>query len=231
MLDLVTSDNRSRYGLSHLPLKEHGVLLLTDKKRGVVGLHLPEVDSSAEQDPPLFEANLPTSITRICKACVRPPWKWNGPSSAVERDLIGTSPDGSAWMFSIFREPTWRLLRFIQNMCMRREELWPFPDREVMEQMHIEPEATKPHHFQVDGDILGRLVSSAGPEQLLNRMLDIDPLRVPGGRVDFDTAVQRRRRFGELVQNMLHENGDEASNLNEVAVAIEVVRRAVELPF
>lgn len=234
----VVCENRARHGLSHLPLTDHDMLLATDKNKSVIGLSLSRINEANEgtSTPPIFEIKLPISISRMCRVNIRPPWKRDKPSRAiVERDLIGTAADGSAWMFSILRESTWRFLRFVQNMCLRREELGPLPTRAVMEEMHIEPRNTEAKDFQVDGDILGRLVDRDDAEQLLHEMLNAEPVTAPstGAQVDFNTSARRRTRFVELLRESLEEAGAPVEDGGEEPIvrAIEVIRHIVETPF
>ncbi|KAL9050537.1 MAG: hypothetical protein Q9162_006564 [Coniocarpon cinnabarinum] len=236
-LELIASDSQERRGLSHLPLTEHKLLLATDKDASVVGLRIPSTNAPDIPRALLFTAKLPASITRICKAEVRPFWKRNQLSIACESQLIGTSPNGSVFAFSVVRLATWRVLRFVQNMCLRHQDICPFSPRAVFERMHIEPASASPSDRQIDGDVLTRLVKHPRAEEILGEMLMVHPQRSASSRqaVDFDSPMARLRRFRELIEDMAQEDVDDGEHQHArsgtKAFTLQVIRQLTENPF
>lgn len=236
-LHLVARDTRTRPGLSHLPLPEHDLLLATDKKNSILGLRLPSDQKGTAERNPLFTAQLPVSITRICHVDVRPPWKRKAALVASERNLLGTAANGSLWMFNVLRLPTWRMLRFVQNMCMRNKDLCPYPPRWVNELMHVEPTDEEAADRHVDGDILTRLVDRPNAEEVLQRMLDAEPSQnsSTGRAVDFADAAKRSKRFEQVLAEMIREDVRDESALDNgtrsSARVVQIIRSLVESPF
>ena len=165
----------------------------------------------------LFAADLPVSITRICRADVRPPWKRGSTSANAECNLLGVAPNGSLWLLGVIPEATWRLLRFVQNMCMRNRELCPYSGRRNHEILHIEPLMHDASDFHVDGDILARLADRADADQILQQMLEAEPQQQtpPGGpATDFNTAARRIERFGEIVNRATQEDTEDTEDVS-----------------
>ncbi|KAH0538052.1 hypothetical protein FGG08_005314 [Glutinoglossum americanum] len=193
------SDEVARSGLYHLTLPTENVTLATDKEGTVTGRRHEAAAVS------IFEAEMPGSIVRLKLASVRPPWWPRVEYPAVytvmgesgrKMDIIGTTIDGSLIQFTLLHSAAWRLLRFIQNLCMRNANICPFDNDGA--RSHIEPQQHK-RFMHVDGDILMRLFE-AGREEL-DRMLMIEPKADLDGVnfTDFDSAAARVDRFRELV--------------------------------
>ena len=130
------------------------------------------------------------------------------PNEEVEA-IIGGSADGALYQFDILDEPSWRLLRYIQNMAIQDSIICPFSTK--TRHLNIEP-ATSDRSMHVNGDILQRLLDRGG-ENLLRDMLirgednqlqdmmdldstDEDDERRPTGS---KTVSPRRERLDELV--------------------------------
>lgn len=239
------ADSLAREGLAHLSLPERGLLLLTDKQGSLAALRLPDNGGSRTGLVTAFEATLPSSITRICNAPIRPPWKETHIQGVLERDLLGTATDGSLFSFSILNEASWRLLRFIQNMCMRHEQICEFTPR-AYEEAHLEPQSRYASDFHVDGDILARLVEEEDAKQLLNDMLDVIPFDDTdnGTRVDYDSVDRRQTRFKELVDEVRNgpvadtstaidpnRDGLNSTSSDAVGFALRYIEAVIDSPF
>jgi len=236
-----TSDDRARNGLAHLSLPNHKLVLITDRDGSVTGIRQPERRPILNSTSACFEAELPCSITRLCNAAVRPPWRQNIVPGIVERDLLGSAADGSLFAFSVITETSWRLLRFVQNMCQRDARLSYLTGPTTNTRAHLEPDGTKPTGYHVDGDILSRLVNRYDDYEVAANPVD-DPN--DGACVDFDTAKERQMRFVQLVSEAMEglpdKSGDaveaarwslSAMNGDPVEVALKYIRAAVETPF
>jgi len=241
-----TSDDRARKGIAHLSMPNHKLVLVTDRDGSVTGIRQPERRPILNSTSACFEAELPCSITRLCKAAIRPPWKQSTVPGIVERDLLGSAADGSLFAFSVITETSWRLLRFVQNMCQRDARLSYLTGPTTNTRTHLEPDGTKPTGYHVDGDILSRLVDRHDDYEVLTSMLAADPADDPnnGGCVDFDTADERQMRFAQLVSEAMEGHPDKSGNGVEAArwsfsavnrdpveVALKYIRAAVDTPF
>lgn len=157
--------------------------------------------------PVAFEAAMPRSITRLRKGNIRPPWQWKGNLPGIlHDDIIGTGTDGSLYAFSVLDEQSWRLLRFVQNMCLHNKHLCPHTSDPTLRRLHLEPDMTRKTSFHVDGDILLRLLEAQqGPEECLTDMLLVKPRAIKDAdeTVDFDSSEKRCERFEELAEDVL----------------------------
>lgn len=168
--------------------------LFTDKNRSITGQLVPPAPStlatSTTNHPQpltaLFTATLPISLTRLIHANIRPPWK-SHPSLPCDlglpvdqmdlnmltlfKDILGTATNGSLWSFSVLSDPTFRLLRFVQNLCERDESI-ASTRVTVTKGSHIEPSTAKPSDMHVNGDILLRIVERTDASAKLEGMLD-----------------------------------------------------------
>ena len=153
-LEYVTGEDRSRPGLAHLALPEHGVLLATSKDKTVIGLPIPRAtaneqdgqhESSGDSDgaEPVFEAKLPGSVTRLVRADgIRPPWKRGPlPVGVVARDIVGVSTTGAGYAFSVVSEGLRLLLEYVTGLALShwrdRVELGPLPAYMATRQGHV----------------------------------------------------------------------------------------------
>lgn len=240
----ITGDCVAREGLAHLSLPVCNLLLLTDKRGSVAAIRESSQQSDCLRLPAVFEARFHCSITRICKAAIRPSWKESHVHGVMERDLLGTATDGSLISFNILEGASWRLLRFVQNMCMRDERVCEFTPRAYEENVHLEPRGKSPTDLHVDGDILERLVEDENACQVLNDMLDAEPhSSTHCSRVDYATAERRRARFEELVDELFEGSSVEPTKTvesahtlserksNPVEVALDYIRTVLESPF
>jgi hypothetical protein len=97
----------------------------------------------------VVEAELTSSISRIRKGNVRPPWQLNKPRPGVvfpDQDLIAAGVNGSIFQLTLLEEGPLRLLKYIQDLYrskagMSRRNLSALGDHD-------------PQLGQVDGDIL-----------------------------------------------------------------------------
>lgn len=199
-------------GLSHSDYKN--LTIASDKACSLVGL----LRSDKAENPTakhsmamiaVFEAELPSSITRLRVGNIRPPWQpdLSALPGIISNDIIGSSSDGSLFSFTILDAERWRLLRFIQNMCLRDKTICPHVNTTGRDNEHVEPDERNLRHFHIDGDILKRLLDR-GAEERLTAMLDAEPENTNfeghGYRIrDFDTSQRRKERFFEIAQEAL----------------------------
>lgn len=191
------ADASSRSDVHHLSFPEASMVITTDSECRVTGLWKPPQSQLGKTAPLLFEANLPSSITRLCLNS-RPLWQQKLYPSLQRASLLGSSEDGALYHLVILREPLWRLLAFIQNMALRDPRICPYA-LPLVHERHIEPRSVKKQDMHINGDVLCRLLEQGG-DSLLEAMLDKEPDPDPYNRsADYTTADDRRKRFVELV--------------------------------
>ncbi|OJD13390.1 hypothetical protein AJ78_06145 [Emergomyces pasteurianus Ep9510] len=102
-----------------------------------------------------FTAHMPLSAIRLSRS-FRPA---AAATSAGSEVTYGTTIDGTVYRFMTLSEPQWRLLRFIQNVCMKDPSICPLARRRRRKSIETwEVTISKPESLHVNGDILGRLV-------------------------------------------------------------------------
>lgn len=201
-------DQSARDGLHHLHFPSQSLVLASDMSDTVVGLWQPPERRIDNAMTTVFEAVLPTSITRL-RRITPPMWSHNDHESSLENlynspglrnePILGSSADGTLTQMSILSSEEWRLLRFIQNMAERHPLICPFHPGNPHKRP-IEPSDARPHYMHINGDILERMLHRGG-EGLLNEMLDVEPDHE--SHTDFGSKEERRERFGELAKEML----------------------------
>lgn len=99
----------------------------------------------------VVEAELTSSVSRIRKGKVRPPWNLNKPRPGVlfpDQDLIAAGVNGSMFHLTLLEERSLRLLRYIQDLYRSKVGIGRYNPPEM------ESTERDPHLSHVDGDIL-----------------------------------------------------------------------------
>lgn len=210
----ICADASGKSELHHLTLSKDLMVVTSDREGRVAGLWLPPDPRLSKTAPLVFEATLPSSITRFCKL-TRPVWqrKFRYLEPQVH---LGSSEDGALYQLTVLGEPAWRLLAFIQNMARREAKICPYP-HPLIQEKHIEPSTTRKRNMHIDGDILTRLLELGGAS-LLEEMLRKEP-NPDFSESDYATAQARRERFNELVTDFF---GDQVDDLIETT--LELIR-------
>jgi hypothetical protein len=188
-------DQTVRDGLHHVHVPEHSLVLASDMNEHVVGLWQPPERRIDNIMPPVFEAKLSGSITRL-RRVTRPVWYGSKEGDVVTDAFIGSSTDGTITQFAIL-DKGWRLLRFIQNMAERNPLICHY--NKPLRNRRLEPSTAKAAGMHINGDILQHLVDRGG-ERLLREMLDAEP--EVGIDTDFKSAQARWVRFSELAEEV-----------------------------
>ena len=211
MLRWSRSDSTARAGHTHLRVPDSNIMLATDKESTVVGLWQPPDRRNRTGASVVFEAELPTIVTRLHFVSVRPRWVPRnkelpgvvrfGNASERELDILGSSIDGSFRQLAFLTEKAWRLLRFVQNVAARFKKICPVQDRHNAGS-HIEPTNGPARFKHVDGDILARVVSLGAAE--LESMLKAEVASKSGRKkaLDFASSIARWERFEVLVEDL-----------------------------
>lgn len=153
-ISLFANDGMQRGGLHHTRLQGGYPITMTSSRGGsVVGLSEMGVTSVDKTALPAFKANMQHSSVRLLQSKLPP-------TSKTSQVIYGTTIGGSVYRFAIMKEHEWRLLRFIQNVCMIDPIICPFSPRNKSKAINnVEPSTTKPDFMHINGDILGRLTA------------------------------------------------------------------------
>lgn len=153
------------------------VTLIADRDCGVAGLWVPWQVPGRDCEL-VLEAELPTSIRRFRRGRTRPIWeqgqhvpKYGRLVSTVDdAEILGISLDGSMQHFSLLNLDSWRLLRFIQNVAVTNEELYPFTYEHIDDYSDFDPEPRLDRGLEmhVDGDMLRRCLEKRALQRLLS---------------------------------------------------------------
>ena len=153
------------------------VVLLADRDCGVTGLWVPWQTPGRDCEV-VLEAELPTSIRRFRRGRTRPVWEQSRHtpkygrlvSTLDDAEILGISLDGSMQHFTLLDTDIWRFLRFVQNIALTNEELYPFTHERNVDYNEFDPEPRpdKGLEMHVDGDMLRRCVEKRALERLVS---------------------------------------------------------------
>ncbi|GAD92744.1 conserved hypothetical protein [Paecilomyces variotii No. 5] len=208
-LVLHSHDRVKREGLSHFHAGGDARLTLATSRGGTVSA-LSEIGVTATDKvmpAPLAEAHLPLSIMKL-----NPSHTASSSSSATV--TYGTALDGTVYRLTTLTEKEWRLLRFLQNMCMRDPIICPFGSVRKRRWIpaEIEPSTAKPSSMHVDGDILHRLLNYGS--EYLRQMLSIEYESSSTGNEAISTGIAIER-LSELSVEVFGDSRDPIKNVME----------------
>ena len=178
-LTLHAHDRIKHEGMSHYRIQSDPCLILTSSGGGTISV-LTEVGVAGNDKlmpDALAEAHLPVSVRKLFRTSAA-----DSDSTSISNSLYGTSLDGSIYRFRILSEKEWRLLRFIQIICIRDSIICPF-SLNAKRKKRIDPldisllevgvgsGRRKSSQMHIDGDILGRLLDNGNGITHLREML------------------------------------------------------------
>lgn len=166
------NDEVGRHNLFHLTIPQWSLVLTSQTGGMITGLWQPSNEKGTTVVSTVFEALLPSSVTRL-RRINPPPWKqYLDSESSVA--AVGSTTDGSFFQFSILDENAWRLLAFIQTLALRSPDICPFVNTIEAHRRPLEP-STNPLDMHINGDILRRILERGG-ERCLIDMMSYDPI-------------------------------------------------------
>ncbi|RDW93542.1 protein thtA [Aspergillus mulundensis] len=191
-LALHAYDRQKLDGLSHIHIGGDRKLTLASSRGGRVSLFTENGVSETDKMLPtaLCEAHLPSSITKLFSS--------SEPSSLSTRSttFYGTAMNGTVYRLLTLEEKEWRLLRLLQDLCIRDTGICPFTPKRKRQRNPVghDPLEFKPSHMHIDGDILRRLVTRDA-DYLLRMLADGEE----------QSAKDATRLFKELAEDVLGE--------------------------
>ncbi|KAL4911285.1 hypothetical protein BDW74DRAFT_142708 [Aspergillus multicolor] len=191
-LALHAYDRQKLDGLSHIHIGGDRKLTLASSRGGRVSLLTENGVTETDKMLPtaLCEAHLPSSIMKLIPS--------SEPSSLSPRSntFYGTAMNGTVYRLMTVEEKEWRLLRLLQDLCIRDTGICPFTPKRKRQRNPIghDPLEFKPTHMHIDGDILRRL--TVRDADYLVRMLADE---------EEQSAKDAARLFGNLAKDVLGE--------------------------
>ncbi|GAB1216353.1 hypothetical protein ATERTT37_005567 [Aspergillus terreus] len=193
-------DRQKHDGLAHLHIGGDRKLTLTSSRGGRVSLLTESGVTDQDKMMPLAlcEAHLPASVSQLSTSSKFSPTL---PGSPV---VYGTSMSGAVYSFSILGEKEWRLLRLLQNLCVRDPIISPFTTKRKRQRNPVgnDPLQFQPTQMHIDGDILSRLLPR-GPDHLMHMLITDEFYNHSSPETGSPQAI--RERFLELCGELLGE--------------------------
>ncbi|KAL4779616.1 mono-functional DNA-alkylating methyl methanesulfonate N-term-domain-containing protein [Aspergillus varians] len=207
-LALHAYDRQKHDGLSHIHIGGDMKLTLASSRGGRVSLLTENGVTETDKMIPvaLCEAHLPSSVMKLISSSEP------SPLSARSHAFYGTAMNGTVYRFLTLEEKEWRLLRLLQDLCIRDAVICPFTPRRKRQRNPVghEPLEFQPSHMHIDGDILSRLVTR-DPDYLA-RMLAGEEEHQPSG-VKSGPAHDTAQLFTELARDVLGESSNPAETV------------------
>ncbi|KAL2826812.1 mono-functional DNA-alkylating methyl methanesulfonate N-term-domain-containing protein [Aspergillus cavernicola] len=200
-LALRAYDRQKHDGLSHIHIGGDANLTLSSSRGGRVSLLTEDgvTDTDKMMPTALCEAHLPSSVMKLSSSS-KP-----SPLSSSSQIFYGTAMNGTVYRFLTLGEKEWRLLRLLQDLCIRDPIICPFTPRRKRQRNPVghEPLEFQPSYMHIDGDILSRLVTR--DFSYLRRML-VGEEGYNSSTVKTGPAQAVVERFTELAQDVLGES-------------------------
>ncbi|KAL4881251.1 mono-functional DNA-alkylating methyl methanesulfonate N-term-domain-containing protein [Aspergillus karnatakaensis] len=156
-LALRAYDRQKLDGLSHIHIGGDRKLTLASSRGGRVSLLTENdvTDTNKMLPVALCEAHLPSSVMKLASSS-KP-----SPLSSRSQTFYGTAINGTVYRILTLEEKEWRLLRLLQDLCVRDPVICPFTPRRKRQRNlpGHEPLDFQPSHMHVDGDIVRRLLA------------------------------------------------------------------------
>ncbi|KAI0441778.1 mono-functional DNA-alkylating methyl methanesulfonate N-term-domain-containing protein [Xylaria telfairii] len=163
---------------------QHKLILVSDPMCGVYGLWTSGQNSDNSNFRLVFKLQLTVSIRKFVSGYTRQRWARDGPRYELQqapldrRQILGLAIDGSLTQFSILREDTWRLLRYIQNLAMTSKDVCPVPGRyDITADMTLDPALLSKAMMHIDGDILQQCLEKRILERVVSTSEQIGRLQ------------------------------------------------------
>lgn len=177
-----------REGLDHMNMSGESKITLTANRGGAI-VGLSEIGLAPEQRllTPVFAAHVPSTVIRLNRS-------FKPGLDGSDEIAYGTTLDGTVYRFTTLREDEWRLLKFIQNVCLSDETICPFKRKRRNTSDALDPSHRKPEFMHVDGDILARLTGRG------TRYLEEIVKRAPPIQSEADVMEDTNRKLDKFLE-------------------------------
>ncbi|KAL4922732.1 mono-functional DNA-alkylating methyl methanesulfonate N-term-domain-containing protein [Aspergillus aurantiobrunneus] len=219
-LALHAYDRQKHDGLSHIHIGGEMKLTLASSRGGRVSLLTENGVTGTDKMMPaaLCEAHLPSSVMKLTSSSEP------SPLPARSHAFYGTAMNGTVYRFLTLEEKEWRLLRLLQDLCIRDVVICPFTPRRKRQRNPVshEPLDFQPSHMHIDGDILSRLVTRDSDYLMWMLVGEEDNQRSSERHGPAHDTVQL---FTELTREVLGETS------NPAATVIRWLKRLLHVEF
>lgn len=217
-LALQAYDRHKHDGLSHVRIGGDLNLIIVSSRGGTVSVLTENgvTEANKMMPEPLCEAHLPLSVMKLSPS--------SKPSSlsSSSRVLYGSTINGTTYRFLTLTEKDWRLLRLLQNMCIKDPRICPFSPKRKRQHNPVEHESMegRPSRMHIDGDVLGRLVARGS--DYLHKMLESEDL-YDSASPEAGTVKETLDQFHVLSEDVL------GKSTNQVEMVMKWLRNALQL--
>ncbi|KAE8353134.1 mono-functional DNA-alkylating methyl methanesulfonate N-term-domain-containing protein [Aspergillus coremiiformis] len=213
-------DRQKHDGLSHVHIGGEMQLTLASSRGGRVSLLTERGVTENDKMMPvaLCEAHLSSSVTRLS------PGTRHSSMPTGSHVIYGTAMNGTVYRFLTLREKEWRLLRLVQNLCIRDMIICPFTPKRKRQRNPAGNESLdfQPSQMHIDGDVLSRLLIR-GPGYLMY-MLATEEFYSPS-MPETGSPQAIYERFSELSKDLLGES------LNPIEDVMKWLKRTLQVGF
>lgn len=205
-LTLHAYDRQKHNGLAHVYIGGKLNLVLCSSRGGRVSLLTENGVTETNKMLPtaLCEAHLPSSVMRLSSGSDK------SPLFTTSQVFYGTAMNGTVYRFLTIGEKEWRLLRLLQDLCIRDPMICPFIPKRRRQRNPVGLMDPQPSQMHIDGDVLSRLLIR-GPGYLM-QMLSKETLggpAAPGIRPEQGVP----EHFAELTRHALGETSDAVASV------------------
>ncbi|RAK99108.1 protein thtA [Aspergillus ibericus CBS 121593] len=195
-LTLHAYDRQKHDGLAHVHIGGKRNLILCSSRGGRVSLLTENgvTENNKMLPTALCDAHLPTSVMRLNAGSNK------SPISSTSQVFYGNALNGTVYRFLTISEKEWRLLRLLQNLCIRDPVICPFTPKRRRQRNPLGLMDPQPSQMHIDGDILSRLLLR-GPGHLMH-MLSGSSIPVTG------SSQPVLEQFAEVARDVLGEMTD-----------------------
>ena len=246
---MLFSDNEARLINNHLLLPKLCLTLVSDQVCALSGLwqdrdtlikcvgreHLAKavVHRELASGETLFEAQLPTNLTRLLHGTILPTWWRQAQIPGIVREeahhvearskhhafeILGLSADGSIYRLRLLTDAAYELLRFVEELAVSSTSISSFLVSDDVDD-EIVPRSSHSGIRQIDGDLLSRLINlgSSHFRQIFNP--ESEGEEMDEDEDDLDSPSTALERLDALVERLYGTKAEDP-----VAVAMEYLR-------
>ncbi|GAQ33396.1 hypothetical protein AtubIFM55763_005322 [Aspergillus tubingensis] len=205
-LTLHAYDRQKHDGLAHVYIGGKLNLILCSSRGGRVSLLTENSVTETNKMLPtaLCEAHLPSSVMRLSSGSDK------SPLSTSSQVFYGTAMNGTIYRFLTIGEKEWRLLRLLQDLCIRDPIICPFVPKRRRQRNPVGLMDPQPSQMHIDGDILSRLLIRGS--SYLMQMLSKETFGGPAAAgIRSEQGVPEQ--FAELTRHVLGETSDAVASV------------------
>lgn len=219
-LTLHAYDRHKHDGISHVHIGGELNLTLASSRGGTVSVLTENGVTEANKMMPaaLCEAHLPLSVMKLSLGSK------SSSLSSSSHVIYGNTINGTTYRFLTLNEKEWRLMRLLQNVCVKDPGICPFTSKRKRQRNPVESESVDgpPSRMHIDGDILSRLVARGA--DYLHKMLASENL-YDSSSPEAGTVPATLEQFSVLSEDVL------GTLTDQVEEVMKWLRNALHMQF